>query len=74
MKTITLSSKHQIVVPKQVRGIMNLSGGDQLIVSRVTKSEVVFKKAPSFYDLLGTAKPGFGDPVARIRKLRDDWR
>ena len=74
MKTLTLSSKNQIVVPKQVRSIMKLTGGDQLIVDRVTETEVVLKKVPSFYDLLGTATPGDGDPVERIRKLRDEWR
>ena len=74
MKTLTLSTKNQIVVPKQVRSVMKLTGGDQLVVDRVSETEVVFKKAPSFYDLLGTATPGASDPVKRIRQLRDEWR
>lgn len=74
MKTITISTKNQIVVPKQVRGIMQLTGGDQLIVARVTKDEVVLRKAPSLYDFIGSLKSQNDDPVERIRKLRDDWR
>lgn len=74
MKMITISSKNQVVIPKLVRSKLRLSGGDQLIIARLTKDEVVLKKAPSYYDLLGIVKPGVVEPVARIRKLREDWR
>lgn len=74
MKTITISSKNQVVIPKLVRSKLHLSGGDQLIIARLTKDEVVLKKAPSYYDLLGVVKLGVVEPVARVRKLREDWR
>lgn len=74
MKTITISSKNQVVIPSAVRAKLQVSGGDRLIVQRVTDTEVVLRKEPSYYDLLGSAKPATGDPVKRVRKLRDDWR
>jgi AbrB family looped-hinge helix DNA binding protein len=74
MKTITLSSKNQVVIPKLVRGKMQLSSGDQLIVEQVTKGRLVLKKAPSYHDLVGTIKPGKDDAAQRVRTIRDNWR
>lgn len=74
MTTITISSKNQVVIPKEVRTAMHLSGGDSLVVAEVTADHVVLKKQPSYHDLMGILEPGEGDPVLRIRKLRDNWR
>ncbi len=74
MITITLSSKNQVVIPKQVRSTMQLASGDSLMVEEVTKDHVVLKKAPSYYDLRGIIKPGKVDATLRIRQLRDNWR
>ncbi len=73
MKTITLSSKNQVVIPSAVRAKLNIGSGDRLIVARMTDTEVVLKKAPTFHDLLGTVTPQPVDAVVRIRKLRDEW-
>lgn len=74
MTTMTLSSKNQVVIPKEVRLKMRLKGGDELIVAKFTKDQVVLKKVPSFYDLIGTVPRLDEDPVKRIRKLREQWR
>jgi AbrB family looped-hinge helix DNA binding protein len=74
MKTITLSSKNQVVIPSDVRTRLKLKSGDRLVVDRITDTEVVFKKEPSYYDFLGIAKPQKKDPVERVRDLRDSWR
>lgn len=74
MKTITLSSKNQIVIPSSVRTQLGIVGGDKLIIDRVTDTEVVLKKEPSYHDLIGTLPSQEEDPVDRIRKFRDNWK
>lgn len=75
MTTVTLSSKNQVVIPKEVREGLGLKGGDQIIIGKAKNGTYTVKKAPSFYDLIGILEPGNGDPVERIRKLRDEpWR
>ncbi|HEX8390477.1 MAG TPA: AbrB/MazE/SpoVT family DNA-binding domain-containing protein [Candidatus Saccharimonadales bacterium] len=74
MKAITISSKHQIVVPKAVRMALGVGAGDKLIVEQLGNGHVVLKKQPTYRDLIGSAQCGEGDPVDRIRALRDDWR
>ena len=44
MKTITLSSKNQVVIPSSVRAKLGLHSGDRLIIEKVTDKEVVLKK------------------------------
>jgi AbrB family looped-hinge helix DNA binding protein len=74
MKSVTLSSKNQVVIPSAVRAKLGVRSGDRLIIDRVTDKEVVLKKEPSYYDFLGIAKRQKKDPVERIRELRDNWR
>ena len=74
MKTITISSKNQVVIPSAVRTRLNIGKGDRLIVERLTDTEVVLKKEPSYYDLIGIVPAQKKDPVKRIRELRDNWR
>jgi AbrB family looped-hinge helix DNA binding protein len=73
MKSITVSSKNQIVIPSAVRSRMKIVGGDKLIVERVTDTEVVLKKEPTYHDLIGTIVTNSQDPVQRVRNLRDNW-
>ena len=74
MKSITISSKNQVVIPSAVRAKLKVGSGDRLIVDRVTDTEVVLKKEPSYYDLIGIVPAQKKDPVERIRELRDNWR
>jgi len=74
MKTITLSSKNQVVIPRSVRLRLNIKGGDKLVIDRVTDSEVVLKKQPSYKDLIGTLSTQSQDPVNRIRQIRANWK
>jgi AbrB family looped-hinge helix DNA binding protein len=73
MKTISLSSKNQIVIPSSVRTRLGIRSGDKLIVERLTDSEVVLKKEPSYHDLIGTLVSPKKDAVQRVRELRDRW-
>lgn len=74
MQTITLSSKNQVVIPRNVRLKLGLKGGDRLVIKKLTETEVVIKKEPSYADLAGTLPGGAIEPVARVRALRDEWR
>lgn len=74
MKSITLSSKHQIVIPSSVRAKLGIKGGDRLIVARVTEEEVVLKKEPRYRDLIGVIPQNKQDAVQRIREQRDKWK
>jgi AbrB family looped-hinge helix DNA binding protein len=74
MQKVKLSGKNQIVIPKSVRGKLHLAGGDELIVDKITKNSVVFKKAPSYHDLRGVIKPQKKDAVNRVRELRKNWK
>ena len=72
--SITISSKNQIVIPKSVRTKMNIGGGDVLIVEKITKDHVVFKKAPRAQDLIGIVPRVDSNPVKRTRVIRETWR
>lgn len=74
MKTITLSSKNQVVIPSAVRARLKLRSGDRLIVEQLTDTTVVLKKEPSYSDLIGTIPTQTKDPAKRISELRDSWR
>jgi AbrB family looped-hinge helix DNA binding protein len=74
MKTITISSKNQIVIPSTVRQRLGLRSGDKLIVERITETEVVLKKEPTYHDLIGTLPTPEEDPVNRIRDMRNSWK
>jgi AbrB family looped-hinge helix DNA binding protein len=73
MKTITISSKNQVVIPSSVRMKLGLRSGDKLIIERITDKEVVLKKEPSYEDLIGTLPVQRQDPVQRVRDLRETW-
>jgi AbrB family looped-hinge helix DNA binding protein len=74
MKTITISSKNQVVIPSSVRARLGIKGGDKLIVERVTDKELVLKKEPRYKDLIGTLPTQQQDPVERVRSFRDKWQ
>jgi bifunctional DNA-binding transcriptional regulator/antitoxin component of YhaV-PrlF toxin-antitoxin module len=56
-----------------VRTKLGLHSGDRLVIERVTSTEVVLKKEPTYYDLIGTLPTLKSDPVERVRELRDNW-
>ena len=73
MKTVTISSKNQVVIPSSVRAKLGVHSGDRLIIDRVSSNEVVLKKEPSYRELIGTIPTQKPDPTERIRTLRDGW-
>jgi AbrB family looped-hinge helix DNA binding protein len=74
MKTITLSSKNQVVIPSAARAKLGIHSGDRLVIERVTASEIILKKEPTYRDLIGRLPRKDKDAVARIREIRDNWK
>ena len=73
MKSITISSKNQVVIPSAVRAKLGVQSGDRLVIDRVNENEVVLKKEPSYHQLIGTIPTQNEDPTQRIRTIRDEW-
>ena len=74
MKTVTLSSKNQVVIPSAARAKLGIRSGDRLVIERVSDTEIVLKKEPTYRDLIGTLPRKEKDAVARIREIRDNWK
>lgn len=74
MKTVKLSSKNQIVIPRTARQTMGITGGDTLVIKKVTATEVILQKQPSYAELLGTLPAQKADASQRVRSLRDNWK
>jgi len=47
-ETVRVSRKYQIVIPKQTRKVLNVSQGDELVVS-VIDGQIVMKPKPKNY-------------------------
>lgn len=73
MTEATISSKNQIVVPKEVRKALGVKAGDKLLVE-VRGGTVVMMRKPKDHlkALKGIVPPGFyGDDY--VRKERESW-
>ena len=73
---VKLSSKNQIVVPKEVRKQLGLRPGDRLLI-RSGKDTATITRAPSIEEkltmLMKMSPSTQTNAVRRIRKLRDEW-
>lgn len=77
MTQVTLSSKYQVVIPKEARKKMGIiqAEGQQFQITKVTEDEIVFRKAKSIDDYLGNMDDAFPkNPTAVLRRMRDtEW-
>lgn len=73
---VKLSSRHQVVIPKEARKKLNLHAGDQLVVE-VEKEKVVMRPRPKNYTnyMLGLGKKVWQgiDATDYVRKERESW-
>ncbi len=76
-ETVKLSSKHQIVIPKEVRRQLNLAAGDRLLVE-VQGNTIALFPLPRNYTkhMAGLHKELWKgvDVMAYIREERKGWR
>lgn len=74
--TVTVSSKYQIVIPKDIRKKLDLHPGDQLLV-RLEDGQVVLRSRPQSYakHLRGLHKEVWRDLDATeyVKRERESW-
>jgi len=73
MVQATLSSKNQIVIPKEAREALGLKPGDKLLVT-VHNGKIMVMERPAKYHLAiqGLVPPGFYGPDY-LKKERASW-
>jgi AbrB family looped-hinge helix DNA binding protein len=74
MLSVKVSTKHQISVPSAARRALGIKAGDRLTVV-IRDDEIALKpRAGGAVDRLrGSGQGTYGDPVAYVRALRDEW-
>jgi len=74
MKTLQISDKYQLVVPRTARQTMHINKGrDVFRVKNVTEKEITFEKVASFEEFLGAFDSVFPDDTTQaLRKMRDE--
>jgi AbrB family looped-hinge helix DNA binding protein len=74
MVQATLSSKNQIVIPKEAREALGLKPGDKLLVT-VHNGKIMVMERPAKYHLAiqGLVPPGFYGPDY-LKKERASWK
>ena len=70
---VTLSSKHQIVVPKDAREALGLSPGDKLLIVTLNKKVIMVRKPASFTAATKGLAEGMYDE-GYLDRERDSWR
>lgn len=76
-KEVTLSSKNQIVIPKEARESINLKPGDRLLFTVSTAGHLMLWKRPKNYTehMSGLGKEFWGkvNIDKYIKKMRKEW-
>ncbi len=72
MTESTLSTKNQIVIPREAREALGLAAGDRLlIVVRGSRVIVLQKPQPAHASIRGLAKRSY--PAGYLKKERQSW-
>ena len=72
MQTVKLSSKNQIVLPKEAREAMRLKGHDELLVVVKGNVTVIMPKPKTYRDeLAGAGEKVYGK--AHLQRERKSW-
>ncbi|HAJ32533.1 MAG TPA: AbrB family transcriptional regulator [Candidatus Atribacteria bacterium] len=75
--TIKVSSKYQIVIPREARKKLNLKAGDKLIVKANNEKIIIYPQPKSYAKYsLGLGKETWQDIDATeyVRKERETWK
>ena len=73
MAEVTVSSKNQIVIPRDARRALRLKPGDKVLVVVRGDRAVLFRKPKSYRAALASLGPGVY-PADYLQKERDDWK
>jgi len=78
MKTmIKISSKYQIVIPREVREKLNLKAGDKLIIETNNKKIIIYPQPKNYAKYaLGLGKEIWKgiDATEYVRKEKETWK
>ncbi|MBI3353953.1 MAG: AbrB/MazE/SpoVT family DNA-binding domain-containing protein [Nitrospirae bacterium] len=72
MQTVKLSSKNQIVIPKEAREAMRIKKGDELLVVTKDNITIIMQKPASYCEALS----GLGKGIYKkdyLKKERRSW-
>lgn len=74
MLSVKVSTKNQIAVPSEARRALGIKAGDRLTVV-IREGEFALQPRPkgAVERLRGIGQGTYGDPVAFVRALRDEW-
>ena len=75
--TIKVSSKYQIVIPREARKNLNLKAGDKLIVKANNEKIIIYPQPKSYAKYsLGLGKETWQgiDATEYVRKERETWK
>jgi AbrB family looped-hinge helix DNA binding protein len=72
MAVVTLSSKNQIVLPKEAREALGVKAGDKLLVSVHNGKMVVFERPVKYHKALEGLMRGVYGPDY-LKKERESW-
>jgi AbrB family looped-hinge helix DNA binding protein len=72
--TVTLSSKYQIVIPREAREALSLSAGDELLVLSKPDRVVIVPKPKKFAKhMAGLHREVWQGAEAYLKDERQDW-
>jgi AbrB family looped-hinge helix DNA binding protein len=72
MAEVTISSKNQIVIPREVREKLGLKAGDKLVLVAHGDRMIVMQKPKSYPDAIRGMGRGIY-PADYLEKERDSW-
>jgi AbrB family looped-hinge helix DNA binding protein len=73
MAEVTLSSKNQIVIPKEAREALGVKPGDKLLVTVLDGEVTVMKRPAKFHLAIRGLLPGLYGPDY-LKKERASWK
>ncbi|MFZ0687546.1 MAG: AbrB/MazE/SpoVT family DNA-binding domain-containing protein [Terriglobales bacterium] len=73
MPEVTMSSKNQIVIPREAREALDLKPGDKLVVSTVGGRIIIMERPKSYRAALAGIARGLY-PKEYLKKERNSWR
>jgi len=75
MTTVKLSSRNQVVIPKEAREALGLQPGDELLVVPKGDRVVILLKPPDLVKrLAGSGRGVFGRPDRYLSRERASWK
>ncbi|MGA2077079.1 MAG: AbrB/MazE/SpoVT family DNA-binding domain-containing protein [Terriglobia bacterium] len=72
MAEVTISSKNQIVIPREAREALGVKSGDKLLVIVRGKRVIVLQKPKSYHDAIRGMAPGLYSRDY-LEKERQSW-